>query len=349
MTDQNTPLLGGSASSGRTIPYFAHPLWRRILVNREAVVILAVLVVYIVSCIVVPYFSGTLTVYYVLLDTAPVMMIALPMTLVIVTGEIDLSVASILGLSNVLLGILVQDKVPIGIAMVVCLVVGVLCGAVNGFLITVVGLPSLAVTIGTLALFRGIATGLLGTTAITSFPSFWITLSQGEFGQSGIPYVLVLVVILVIIFGIILHFTPFGRGLFAIGLSKETAAFSGIRVNRSKFITYLLTGVVSALAGIFWTFLYGTSQGDNALGLELSVIAAVLLGGVSIFGGKGALPGVIGGVLLIGVLSSALQLASVSSDVITIITGALLIFSVLYPRILAAVTRRRASRTAASK
>jgi len=208
---------------------------------------------------------------------------------------------------------------------------------------------SLAVTIGTLALIRGIAVGLLGTTAITNFPQFWLDLSQAQFGESGIPEVMVVVVVLIAIFAILLHFTPFGRGLFAIGLSKETAAFSGVKVNRSKFIVFMLSGLVSALAGIFWTFRYGTAQGDNATGLELSVIAAVLLGGVSIFGGKGALPGVIGGVLLIGVLTSALQLASVSSSVISIITGALLIVSVLYPRILAWVARLRASTTHASK
>jgi rhamnose transport system permease protein len=347
MTNQNATLIGGTP--GRTIPAFGHPLWRRILVNREAAVILAAVLVYVVSCFVVPYFTGTLTIDYLLLDATPILLIALPMTLVIITGEIDLSVASTLGLSNVLLGILTQAKVPIILAMIICLVVGLLAGAINGFLITVVGLPSLAVTIGTLALFRGVAVGLLGTTAITSFPQYWLDLSQAEFGQSGIPEVMVLVVILIIVFGIVLHFTPFGRGLFAIGLSKEAAAFSGVKVGRSKFYTYLLTGVVSALAGIFWTFRYGTSQGDNATGLELSVIAAVLLGGVSIFGGKGALPGVIGGVLLIGVLNSALQLASVSSSVINIITGALLVISVLYPRILAFIARRRASATNASK
>jgi rhamnose transport system permease protein len=347
MTNQTDSLLGGAPT--RRIPNFGHPLWRRVLVNREAAVILAAVVVYVIACITVPYFSGTLTVDYLLLDAAPILMIALPMTLVIVTGEIDLSVASTLVLSNVLLGLLTQAKVPIALAMVLCLVVGLVAGAINGFLVTVVGLPSLAVTIGTLALFRGIAVGLLGTTAITNFPQFWLDLSQAEFGQSGIPEVMVVVVILIVIFAIVLHFTPFGRGLFAIGLSKEAAAFSGVKVARSKFTAFLLSGVISALAGIFWTFRYGTSQGDNASGLELSVIAAVLLGGVSIFGGKGALPGVIGGVLLIGVLTSALQLASVSSDAINIITGALLIISVLYPRILAWIARLRASATHASK
>jgi rhamnose transport system permease protein len=151
----------------------------------------------------------------------------------------------------------------------------------------------------------------------------------------------VLVAVLVVIFAVILHFTSFGRGVFAIGLSSDTAAFSGISVNRVKFITFMLTGVVSALAGIFWTLRYGSARGDNALGLELSVIAAVLLGGVSIFGGKGAIHGVIAGVLLIGVLQSALRLASVSSDAINIITGVLLILSVLSPRFLALVRSKR--------
>jgi rhamnose transport system permease protein len=154
-------------------------------------------------------------------------------------------------------------------------------------------------------------------------------------GTTGIPVVMVLVIVLIIIFAVVLHFTPFGRGLVALGLSRDTAAFSGVNVNRAKFIAFVLTGVVSALAGIYWTLRYGSARGDNAVGLELSVIAAVLLGGVSIFGGKGALHGVVAGVLLIGVLQSALRLANVSSDAINIITGVLLIVSVLSPRFLA--------------
>jgi rhamnose transport system permease protein len=272
-------------------------------------------------------------------------MIALPMTFVIISGEIDLSVASTLGLSSVMLGVLTKGGVPIELAMIICLVVGLLAGAINGFLVTIAGLPSLAVTIGTLALFRGIAVGLLGTTAITTFPPFWQNLAQARFGLSGIPVVMVLVVVLIVIFALVLHFTPFGRGLFALGLSKDTAEFSGVKVNRAKFIAFMLTGLISALAGIYWTLRYGSARGDNATGLELSVIAAVLLGGVSIFGGKGALHGVIAGVLLIGVLQSALRLANVSSDAINIIIGALLIVSVLSPRILAWARRLRPSQT----
>lgn len=336
-----------TGSSGTTtvtpMPNYGRPAWQRIVFSREAAVIALVIIVAIVAYTQVPYFGTPTTVYFLLLDIAPILMIALPMTFVIVTGEIDLSVASTLGLSSVLLGVLTQAGWPIEAAMVVCLIAGVIAGAINGFLVTVVGLPSLAVTIGTLALFRGIAVGLLGTTAVTSFPAFWSTLAVARIGgpTSGIPSVTILVLVLVVVFAVILHFTSFGRGVFAVGLSSDTAAFSGISVARVKFISFLLTGVVSALAGIFWTLRYGSARGDNALGLELSVIAAVLLGGVSIFGGKGAIHGVIAGVVLIGVLQSALRLASVSSDAINIITGALLILSVLSPRILAAIRSRR--------
>jgi rhamnose transport system permease protein len=323
---------------------YGRPLWKRIVLTRESTVIAALIVVALVASSIVPNFGTPITLYFLLLDAIPIFLIALPMTFVIVTGEIDLSVASTLGLSSVMLGVLTKAGVPIEIAMVVCLLVGLVAGAINGFLITVVGLPSLAVTIGTLALFRGIAVGLLGTTAITEFPANWTLLVQQRIGTSGFPVTIILVAVLIAVFAIVLHATPFGRGLFALGLSGDAAVFSGVHVNRAKFITFLLTGVVSALAGIFWTLRYGSARGDNALGLELSVIAAVLLGGVSIFGGKGALHGVIAGVLLIGTLQSALRLANVSSDAINIITGALLIVSVLSPRILGWVSQRRVAR-----
>lgn len=334
---------GGTGATERLIADYARPLWQRWLISRETAVIASLIIVAIVASVVVQNFGTTVTLGFLLLDAVPILLIALPMTLVIVSGEIDLSVASTLGLSCVMLGVLTKAGWPIEAAMVACLVVGLLAGAVNGFLVTVVGLPSLAVTIGTLALFRGIAVGLLGTTAITDFPIEWQNLVQERFGATGIPVVMVLVIVLIAVFAIVLHFTPFGRGLYALGLSKDTATFSGVNVARTKFIAFLLTGVVSALAGIYWTLRYGSARGDNAIGLELSVIAAVLLGGVSIFGGKGALHGVVAGVLLIGVLQSALRLANVSSDAINIITGALLIVSVLSPRILGWFSARRAA------
>jgi len=329
-----------------TRDYAAHaqPLWKRLLLTPEAAVLGLLLVVVVYANARVPNFSGPLTLPFLILDAAPILLIALPMTMVIVTGEIDLSVASVVGLSSVLVGVLHHDAgLSIPVAGLVALLVGVVCGLFNGFLVAHVGLPSLAVTIGTLALYRGLAVGILGTTAVTDFPLKWTNLAQGGFMTGRVPYVLVPIVVLVVVFGVLLHFTSFGRGLYDIGLNSEAAHFTGVDVARTKLVTFVLTGAVSALAGIDYTLRYGSARGDNATGLELQVIAAVLLGGVSIFGGRGALPGVLGGVLLIGVLSSALRLENVTVNVINVIIGLLLVLSVVSPRFLtwlAAVGRR---------
>ncbi|MBS3182810.1 MULTISPECIES: ABC transporter permease [Leucobacter] len=339
MTAQTT--VTTSTTSLRHIADYDRPLWQRLLLTRESAIIALVIVVVLFASIVVPNFGSKITMTYLLLDIFPILIIALPMTAIIVTGEIDLSVASIVGLSSVLTGVLTQAGVPFGLTIVLALAAGLLAGTINGFLITAVGLPSLAVTIGTLALFRGIAVGMLGTTAVTEFPAFWTDLAKEKIGSTGIPVVMILFVVLAIAFAILLHFTKLGRGVFAIGLSPEAARFSGVDVARTKMLLYMLSGAVSALAGIYFTLRYGSARGDNATGMELQVIAAVLLGGVSIFGGRGALHGVIAGVVLIGVLGSALRLANVTSDVINIITGALLIGAVISTSVIAAVKNRR--------
>ena len=334
--------ITGTKTTVRTYKDYGRPLWRRLLISREAAVIGALILVLIVSNSTVVNFGTPITFYYLLLDVLPILLIALPMTLIIITGEIDLSVASTMGLSSVVLGVLHQGGLPIEQAALVALLVGAIAGAINGFLITVVGLPSLAVTIGTLALYRGLAVGLLGTTAVTDFTEFWKDLAKSKIGDTGVPSVMILFLVLAVLFAVLLHFTRFGRGVYAIGLSPEAALFSGVRVQRTKFILFVLTGTVSALAGIYYTLRFGSARGDNATGLELSVIAAVLLGGVSIFGGRGSLHGVIAGVLLIGTLGSALRLASVTSDVINIITGLLLVASVVSTSVLAWLRTRRA-------
>lgn len=341
-----TNLLDALAPATRTYRDYAQPLWRRLLLSREAVMIAALLLVIVVASLGVRSFSKPITMTYLLLDIAPILLIALPMTLIIITGEIDLSVASVVGLSSVTVGVLHQGGMPLGGAALVALLVGAVAGALNGFLITVVGLPSLAVTIGTLALYRGLAVGLLGTRAVTEFTEFWTDLAKSRIGATAIPSVVIVIVLLAIAFAILLHFTAFGRGIYAIGLSPEAARFSGIRVERTKFILFMLSGLIAALAGIYYTLRFGSARGDNATGLELSVIAAVLLGGVSIFGGRGSLIGPLAGAVLIGVLASALRLANVTSDVINIITGALLIASVVGTSVLAwfRATRSRVGR-----
>ncbi|NQX29224.1 ABC transporter permease [Microbacteriaceae bacterium VKM Ac-2854] len=326
--------------TARNYRNYGRPAWQRILLTRESAIIALLVLVIVVASATVANFDKPITITYLFLDIAPTLLIALPMTLIIITGEIDLSVASTVGLASVLTGTLSQAGIPFEVAALIAIVAGAVGGALNGFLVTVVGLPSLAVTIGTLALYRGLAVGLLGTTAVTDFPEFWTDLAKAKlFGP--VPLVVLPFVILAIVFAVVLHFTPFGRGIFAIGLNDEAAIFSGVNVNRTKFILFVLSGAVSALAGIYYTLRYGSARGDNATGLELQVIAAVLLGGVSIFGGRGALHGVIAGVILIGVIASALRLANVTSDVINIITGVLLVLSVVSTSFLAWLSRVR--------
>jgi len=336
-----TATPAASTASVRTTRDFDKPLWRRLLLTRETAIVALLLFVVIVSAVTVKGFAQPITVNYLLLDIAPILLIALPMTLVMITGEIDLSVGSMVGLASVVTGVAVEAGMPFEAAALLALFVGVVGGAVNGFLVTVVGLPSLAVTIGTLALFRGLAVGLLGTTAVTDFPEAWTALAKAKIAGTTIPYITVPFLILLAIFAIVLHFTPFGRGIYAIGLSKDAARFSGVHVERTKFILFVVAGLVSAFAGIYYTLRFGSARGDNATGLELQVIAAVVLGGVSVFGGRGQLYGVVAAALLIGTLSSALRLANVTSDVINIITGVLLVLSVVAASVLAWLQKAR--------
>jgi rhamnose transport system permease protein len=197
-------------------------------------------------------------------------------------------------------------------------------------------LPSLAVTIGTLALYRGVAVGLLGTQAVTDFPQKWTRLAQDRI-TDGSSYPVILVPFLVLLIGFVwlLHFSTFGRGVFEVGLNSEAAHFSGVNVERTKFWLFVFSGAVAAFAGVFYTLRFGSARGDNATGLELQVIAAVLLGGVSIFGGRGALHGVVAGVLLIGVVQSAMRLENYTVNVINIVVGTLLVLSVMSTSLLA--------------
>ena len=331
----------------RAYATYEHPLWRRLLVTRETAVILLLVGVVAYSMLNVENFDGPLTVTYLLLDVTPILLIALPMTMVIVTGEIDLSVASVVGLSTVLVGVLHEAGLGIPTAALCAVAAGALCGALNGFLVAYVGLPSLAVTIGTLALFRGLAVGLLGTKAITEFDDTWTDRATAKIGDTPIPQVVVLFVVLAVVFALLLHFSSFGRGVYDVGLNAEAARFTGVDVARTKLILFVLSGAVSALAGVYYVLRFGSARGDNATGLELQVIAAVLLGGVSIFGGRGRLHGVIAGVLLIGVVSSAMRLEGITVNVINIIIGLLLVASVMSPSVLGAVrsaTSRRSPR-----
>ena len=267
-------------------------------------------------------------------------LMALPLSLIVITNEIDLSVASILGLSSSLLGALWQYKLPMPLVLVLCLIVGALCGWLNGFLIVRFRLPSLAVTIGTLALFRGFAYIILGDKAIADFPPEYAEFGIGIVPNTFIPSPFVLFIVLALIFWVLLHHTTLGRSIYAIGGNPTTARFSGINLNRFKLLLYVTSGVISALAGIVYTFRFSSSRADNGTGFELSAIAAVFLGGVTVQGGKGTITGVVLSLLLIGIINNVLTLADVASEILRIVTGTLLIISVLLPNLIAATRER---------
>lgn len=334
------------SAATQTYPEFGAPLWKRVFLTREMAIVALLAVTLVIASLAIPYFADRLTAYNLLRDMFATLLIALPMAMVMITGDIDISVGSMVGLSCSLLGLLYSIGVPFELAMVLVLLVGVAGGLLNGLLVTRIGLPALAVTIGTMALFRGIAVGLLGTETITEFPEAWTNLTKYEIGQTGIPFIMVFFLLLLAVFVYLLHFTSFGRGVYAIGLNSEAAAFSGVNRERTRTILFVLAGTMSALGGIYWTLLRGTARGDVGDGLELQVIAAVVLGGVSVFGGVGALHGVVAGVLLIGTLSSALRLVGVTAEVIKIITGVLLIGSVVAGSLIDWLQSRRVKVTA---
>jgi rhamnose transport system permease protein len=277
----------------------------------------------------------------VLADLTEIALMALPMTLIIVAAEIDLSVASVLGASSALMGVLWHMGLPMPVVIGLVLIAGALAGLLNGLVIVKLNLPSLAVTIGTLALFRGLAYVLLGDQAVADFPQAYTAFGMDTLGASFIPLPFVIVIVGAVLFTVLLQSTAFGRSLYAIGANPTAAAFSGIEVAKIRLRLFVLSGVVSALAGVVYTLRFTSARGDNGEGFELSVIAAVLFGGVSIFGGRGSMIGVLLSLLIIGVLKNALTLDDVSSETLTVVTGVLLLASVLIPNL---VARWRAAR-----
>jgi rhamnose transport system permease protein len=280
------------------------------------------------------------------LDFVEYALMAMPLALVIVAAEIDLSVASVLGLSSAVMAKLWDAGLPIEGIFVVCLALGALCGAFNGLLVTRLGLPSLAVTIGTLALFRGLAFVVIGDDSVTDFPSAWTDRAFGNFAGTFIPDAIVLFAVVAVAFAVLLHATPFGRSIFAIGANEQAAYFSGIRVKRTKMILFVLSGTIAALAGLVLSLRNSTAAANVGQGYELTAVAAVVLGGVSIFGGRGTIGGVVLALVLLGGIQKAINLnGSIPSYWIQIVTGVLLIASVLGPNLVQRARQARAHRT----
>jgi rhamnose transport system permease protein len=301
-----------------------------------------------------PHFLTSTDLFFIGLNVGEIAIMALPLTLIIITGEIDLSVASMLGLSSSLLGLLFEHGWGIWPAMFAVLVVGALGGALNGVLVTRLGLPSIAVTIGTLTLFRGLAEILLKASSVGGYPASLTKIGIIPIPHTQIAWSVGIFLVLALIYAVVLHGTSVGRSIFAIGLQEEAAFFSGIRVKRIKFLLYVISGVICAFAGILWTMRFATSRYDAGTGLELNVVAIALLGGVSIFGGRGSILGVVLAASVLACFLEALTLINVSAQIQNIVTGALLLLSVIVPnsgdsirRLRAWLARRRGGNPAA--
>lgn len=258
---------------------------------------------------------------------------ALPLTLIIVTGEIDLSVESMLGLSCAVLGALWAAGVPLEAGIPIVLLIGMAGGLFNGLLVARGGLPSLVVTLGTLALFRGLALVVLGSQGISKFPEWFTDFGFGTIGSTPIPWSLLVFTILAIVLGLALHRTWIGRQIFAIGKNKDAARYSGVRVQRAKLLLFVLSGTIAAVAGVIITARFASARADIGTGLTLTAVTMVLLGGVNINGGRGTIPGVVIAVFVLAVLGNVLRLANVSAEWQSIAVGALLIISVVIPNV----------------
>ncbi len=298
----------------------------------------ALLVVLLILAIVLgttlsPYFLTAFNISLLTKDLMEKAIMALPMTLIVISGEIDLSVASILGLSSVVLGVTTNAGMPIWLGILLVLLLGAAAGLLNGLLVTRLGLPSLVVTVGTLGLYRGLAYVVLGDQAISNFPAAFTNFGFGDVPGTLIPWPFVVFALLALVFLVVLHRSWIGRQIYAVGSNKEAARFAGIRVAQLKLALFVLSGLFSALAGIIFTARFSSARPDNALGFELDVVTIVLLGGVNIFGGRGTLVGVILSLFVIGAVRNALGLANISGDIQNIVVGTLLIFSVLGPNI----------------
>ncbi|MGR3823963.1 MAG: ABC transporter permease [Salipiger marinus] len=266
-----------------------------------------------------------------------VALVALVMTFVIASGGIDLSVGSIMGLSAILLGTFWDGfGLPLPLAMLAVLVVGTLCGLFNGIIIVHFGMPPLIATLGTLALYRGLAEGISQARSVRGWPEWFARLGQGDW--LGLPVQVWILLAALALAGAILGFTRWGRTVYAIGASETAARFSGLPVDATKLAIYAVSGFASALAALIFVARVSTTRSDMGTGLELDVITAVVLGGTSIFGGRGTILGTALGLILVQVLENGLSLAGVKGDGTIVLIGVVLIATLL----VSTLTERRA-------
>lgn len=325
----------------RALPDRLHSRAWRAFRSWEALLLAVAIAVFITNSLASPYFLNAWNLSDATFNFTEKAMIAFPMALLIIAGEIDLSVAAILALASTAMGAAAQAGIGAPGLVLVGLATGLACGAINGLLVTRMGLPSIVVTIGTMSLFRGVAYIILGDQAYTGYPPDFAFFGQG-YVWWVISFELVLFAVLALAFAVLLHRTSFGRTVYAIGNNPTAALFSGVRVPRVKFLLFLMTGLMSGVAAVCLTSRLGSTRPSIAFGWELEVITMVVLGGVSILGGSGSIPGVVIAALVLGMVTFGFGLLNVPGIVMSIFIGLLLIAVIAVPRLVARLPRRRA-------
>ncbi len=264
-----------------------------------------------------------------------------PMVMILVAGDIDISVASVTALSSVLMALSHKTGLPMGLAVLVALGVGTGCGYVNGFLISrVPNLSAIIVTLAGFSLYRGIAYILLGDRAVSGFPSWYSYLAWGYLGNTGIPFMLVVFFVCALVYGLLLHRTSFGRKVFAIGTNRTAAFFSGVPVARIRQTLFVLNGLMAGVSAVFLTSKLGSSRPNVATGYELEVIAIAVLGGASPSGGKGSILGACLAFILMRLLRYGMGLRNIPGQVMMVVIGIVLIGVVMIPNLVASRKRK---------
>src|SRR5687767_10222550 len=283
-----------------------------------------------------PYFLNVWTLSDATFNFTERAVIALPLALLIIAGEIDISVAAIIALSSVSMGLAAGEGVGTPGLVAVGLGTGLVAGMINGALVTIGRVPSIVATIGTMTLFRGVAYAVLGDRVLKEYPASFSVFGQG-YAVGPLSIELALVIVLAVVFGVFLHLTRWGRTIYALGANPTAARWSGVPVDRYRFMLFAVTGLCSGLAAVLLTSRLGSTRPSIAQGWELEIISMVILGGVSVWGGKGSILGVVLAALVFGLVTFCLGLMNIPGIVLSIFTGLLLILVVAVP---ALVNRR---------
>ncbi len=331
--------MSSQASKSRHIPDRLDRSLRTAMLSWPMLLLVVAIFLFILNSLATPYFLSPWALSDATFNFTEKALIALAMALLIVSGEIDLSVAAIIALASTMMGLALQFDVGTPGLVVIGILTGLVCGAFNGVLVTGLGLPSIVVTIGTMSFFRGISFIVLGDQAFKGYPA-----SFAYFGQGYVWWVIsfefVLFLGAAVMFYVLLHHTNFGRQVFVIGNNKVAARFSGVRVGRVKFILFCLTGLMSGIAAVLLTSRLGSTRPSIAAGWELEVITMVVLGGVAILGGVGSIQGVVIAAFIMGLVTFGLALLNVPGIVISIFIGLLLISVIALPIILSRIRAR---------